>query len=171
MELFPNPFPTQQTARAAAFPGLQGIDAYVHVLLTTFDPHDATNWTPGYATVRALALQKPNGCCAADSPPCEMSVAPTMAWPARSTKDCRSQLTQIQSGSPSRGAFSSAGACSGRSCRDFSIRQSASSRPYEAIGLPQCASTDAPTWTVSRTPQILNLFQSRGTGRLGQRVM
>jgi imidazolonepropionase-like amidohydrolase len=27
----------------------------VHVLLTTFDPHDATNWTPGYATVRALA--------------------------------------------------------------------------------------------------------------------
>ena len=34
-------------------PGL--IDAHVHVLLTTFDAHEAHNWTAGYATVRALA--------------------------------------------------------------------------------------------------------------------
>ena len=40
-------------AGATVMPGL--IDAHVHVLLTTFDPHDAQNWTAGYATVRALA--------------------------------------------------------------------------------------------------------------------
>ena len=40
-------------AGATVMPGL--IDAHVHVLLTTFDAHDAQNWTPGYATVRALA--------------------------------------------------------------------------------------------------------------------
>lgn len=34
-------------------PGL--VDAHVHLLLTTFDLVDAASWTPGYATVRALA--------------------------------------------------------------------------------------------------------------------
>src|SRR5260370_33315103 len=38
---------------ATVMPGL--IDAHVHVLLTTFDAHEAQNWTAGYATVRALA--------------------------------------------------------------------------------------------------------------------
>jgi imidazolonepropionase-like amidohydrolase len=32
-------------AGATVMPGL--IDAHVHVLLTTFDLHDAMNWTPG----------------------------------------------------------------------------------------------------------------------------
>jgi imidazolonepropionase-like amidohydrolase len=40
-------------AGATVMPGL--IDAHVHVLLTTLDPHEASSWTPGYATVRALA--------------------------------------------------------------------------------------------------------------------
>lgn len=40
-------------AGATVLPGL--IDAHVHVLLTTMDPHEALSWTPGYATVRALA--------------------------------------------------------------------------------------------------------------------
>ena len=40
-------------AGATVMPGL--IDAHVHVLLTTFDAHEAQNWTAGYATVRALA--------------------------------------------------------------------------------------------------------------------
>ncbi len=38
---------------ATVMPGL--IDAHVHVLLTTLDLTDANTWTPGYATVRALA--------------------------------------------------------------------------------------------------------------------
>ncbi|MET9386936.1 amidohydrolase family protein [Streptomyces sp. NPDC002928] len=37
---------------ATVLPGL--IDAHVHVLLTTFDVHEAANWTAGYATARAL---------------------------------------------------------------------------------------------------------------------
>lgn len=40
-------------AGATVLPGL--IDAHVHILLTTMDPHEALSWTPGYATVRALA--------------------------------------------------------------------------------------------------------------------
>ena len=40
-------------AGATVMPGL--IDAHVHVLLTTFDAHEAASWTAGYATVRALA--------------------------------------------------------------------------------------------------------------------
>jgi imidazolonepropionase-like amidohydrolase len=40
-------------AGATVMPGL--IDAHVHVLLTTLDLADANTWTPGYATVRALA--------------------------------------------------------------------------------------------------------------------
>ena len=40
-------------AGATVMPGL--IDAHVHVLLTTFDAHEAHNWTAGYATVRVLA--------------------------------------------------------------------------------------------------------------------
>ena len=40
-------------AGATVMPGL--IDAHVHILLTTLDTRDAGSWTPGYATVRALA--------------------------------------------------------------------------------------------------------------------
>lgn len=40
-------------AGATVMPGL--IDAHVHILLTTLDQVDADTWTPGYATVRALA--------------------------------------------------------------------------------------------------------------------
>src|SRR5581483_4027409 len=40
-------------AGATVMPGL--IDAHVHVLLTTFNAHEAQDWTAGYATVRALA--------------------------------------------------------------------------------------------------------------------
>lgn len=40
-------------AGATVMPGL--VDAHVHLLLTTFDLVDADSWTPGYATVRALA--------------------------------------------------------------------------------------------------------------------
>jgi imidazolonepropionase-like amidohydrolase len=40
-------------AGATIMPGL--IDAHVHLLLTTLDLVDAASWTPGYATVRALA--------------------------------------------------------------------------------------------------------------------
>lgn len=40
-------------AGATVMPGL--IDAHVHVLLTALDLADANTWTPGYATVRALA--------------------------------------------------------------------------------------------------------------------
>jgi imidazolonepropionase-like amidohydrolase len=40
-------------AGATVMPGL--IDAHVHLLLTSLDLTDANTWTPGYATVRALA--------------------------------------------------------------------------------------------------------------------
>ncbi|MEV7025386.1 amidohydrolase family protein, partial [Kitasatospora sp. NPDC093558] len=40
-------------AGGTVLPGL--IDAHVHLLVTTLDLHDVPNWTPGYATVRALA--------------------------------------------------------------------------------------------------------------------
>lgn len=40
-------------AGATVMPGL--IDAHVHVLVTTLDLADVDTWTPGYATVRALA--------------------------------------------------------------------------------------------------------------------
>lgn len=42
-----------EAAGATVMPGL--IDAHVHILLTTLDQLDALTWTPGYATVRALA--------------------------------------------------------------------------------------------------------------------
>ncbi|MFF2750377.1 amidohydrolase family protein [Kitasatospora sp. NPDC058048] len=40
-------------AGGTVLPGL--IDAHVHLLVTSLDLHDFTSWTPGYATVRALA--------------------------------------------------------------------------------------------------------------------
>jgi imidazolonepropionase-like amidohydrolase len=40
-------------AGATIMPGL--IDAHVHLLMTTLDAREAASWTPGYATVRALA--------------------------------------------------------------------------------------------------------------------
>ena len=43
-------------AGATVMPGL--IDAHVHLLLTTLGLADANTWTPGYATVRALAEAK-----------------------------------------------------------------------------------------------------------------
>jgi imidazolonepropionase-like amidohydrolase len=38
---------------ATVLPGL--IDAHVHLVITSLDPADMASWTPGYATVRALA--------------------------------------------------------------------------------------------------------------------
>ncbi|MEV0281289.1 amidohydrolase family protein [Streptomyces sp. NPDC050610] len=40
-------------AGATVMPGL--IDAHVHLLLSTLDAQESASWTPGYATVRALA--------------------------------------------------------------------------------------------------------------------
>ncbi|MEV0262403.1 amidohydrolase family protein [Streptomyces sp. NPDC050617] len=40
-------------AGATVMPGL--VDAHVHLLLNTLDSQDSASWTPGYATVRALA--------------------------------------------------------------------------------------------------------------------
>jgi imidazolonepropionase-like amidohydrolase len=45
-----------KAAGATVMPGL--IDAHVHVLVTSLDLADANTWTPGYATVRALAEAK-----------------------------------------------------------------------------------------------------------------
>jgi len=72
-------------AGATVMPGL--IDAHVHVLLTTLT--HTTRRTGLRVTRRCGRWQKPNGCCAADSPRCATSVAPITAWPARSTRDWR----------------------------------------------------------------------------------
>jgi imidazolonepropionase-like amidohydrolase len=54
-----NPPPARDDGRsldaagATVMPGL--IDAHVHLLMTTLDTREAASWTPGYATVRALA--------------------------------------------------------------------------------------------------------------------
>jgi imidazolonepropionase-like amidohydrolase len=44
---------TIDAAGATVLPGL--IDAHVHILVTSLDWSEAQSWTPGYATVRALA--------------------------------------------------------------------------------------------------------------------
>ncbi|MFC6929743.1 amidohydrolase family protein [Actinomadura yumaensis] len=49
----PDGTPVLEAAGATVMPGL--IDAHVHLLLTTLHQGEAASWTPGYATVRALA--------------------------------------------------------------------------------------------------------------------
>ncbi|MFJ4783049.1 amidohydrolase family protein [Streptomyces sp. NPDC088794] len=48
----PEDVPVLDVGGATMLPGL--IDAHVHILLTTFDAKEAADWTPGYATARAL---------------------------------------------------------------------------------------------------------------------
>jgi imidazolonepropionase-like amidohydrolase len=49
----PQDVPVLAAGGATVMPGL--VDAHVHLVLTTFDRAEAESWTPGYATVRALA--------------------------------------------------------------------------------------------------------------------